>query len=178
MLSKNEGIIVRSVILLRGINVGGHAKLPMKELCEILNQLGAKNPRHYIQSGNIVIDGTVDNETLSQAIEAAKGFKPHVLVLSQEMFMEITARPPVSEPDGKLLHIWFTTAPFTFNHAKAETLRAKTETIFLLENAIYLHAPEGIGRSKLASKMEALAGVSCTARNMNTVRKLLLMLEG
>jgi len=41
------------------------------------------------------------------------------------------------------------------------------------DHAIYLHAPDGIGRSKLAAAMEKLAGVSATARNWNTVAKLL-----
>jgi uncharacterized protein (DUF1697 family) len=40
------------------------------------------------------------------------------------------------------------------------------------EGVFYLHAPAGIGRSKLARKAEALLGVAATARNLNTVNRL------
>ncbi len=168
---------MKSVILLRGINVGGHHKLPMKELCGILETLGAVNPKSYIQSGNVVIDGEVEAEAVERAIEAAKGFGPRVMVISAEDFLEIAALTPFEEPEGKLLHIWFAKTAFTFDQEKADSLCAKSELLYIGSRALYLHAPDGIGRSKLATKIEALAGVPCTARNMNTVRKLLEMLD-
>lgn len=168
---------MRSVILLRGINVGGHAKLPMRTLCAILAELGARHPQTYMHSGNAVIEGSLDAGAVSSAVEAANGFRPRVMVFDGQTFQQIAACPPVDEPDGKLLHIWFSSGPFTFDQEKADKLRAETETLHILPGAIYLHAPKGIGRSKLAAKIEALAGVPCTARNMNTVRKLLQMLD-
>ncbi len=169
---------MKSVILLRGINVGGHGKLPMKELCAMLQALGAKNPKTYIQSGNVEIEGALNAIDIEDAIEAAKAFRPRVLVIPAAAFRNIVAQPPFAEPEGKLLHIWFAAAPFTFDQKKADNLRANSEALHIGARAIYLHAPNGIGRSKLAAKIEALAGVPCTARNMNTVRKLLEMLDG
>jgi len=169
---------MKSVILLRGINVGGHGKLPMKELCGLLEGLGARNPQSYIQSGNVVIDGNVEPEVLATAIEAEKGFRPSVMVFSQAAFLEIAGMPPFAEAEGKFLHIWFAAKSFTFDQEKADSLRGDTERLHIGERAIWLHAPSGIGRSKLAAKIEALAGVPCTARNMNTVRKLREMLDG
>ncbi len=166
-----------SVILLRGINVGGHGKLPMKELCGLLEGLGALRPRSYIQSGNVVVEGEVDAMDVEAAIEAAKGFHPRVMVISARAFKDIVAQNPFVEPEGKLLHIWFAASAFTFDQEKADTLRTDSEALHIGERAIYLHAPNGIGRSKLAEKVERLAGVPCTARNMNTVRKLLEMLD-
>ena len=168
---------MKSVILLRGINVGGHGKLPMKELCEMLEGLGAANPQSYIQSGNVVIEGDITAAAVEDAIEALKGFRPRVLVLSAASFIKIAADTPFDEPVGKLLHIWFASVPFTFDQAKADGLLAPSERLHISEQAIYLHAPDGIGRSKLAEKMERLAGVPCTARNLNTVRKLIEMLD-
>ncbi len=165
---------MKSVILLRGINVGGHGKLPMKELCGMLEGLGAVS---YIQSGNVVIDGNVEPEKLAAVIEAEKGFRPSVMVFSQAAFLEIAGAPPFAEPEGKFLHIWFAANPFTFDQEKADSLRADTERLHISARAIWLHAPNGIGRSKLAAKIEALAGVPCTARNTNTVAKLLEMLD-
>jgi len=168
---------MKSVILLRGINVGGHGKLPMKELCRMLEGLGASRPRSYIQSGNVVVEGEIDARAVEAAIEAAKGFRPQVMVISAEAFKGIAAQTPFVEPEGKLVHIWFATSAFTFDQGTADNLRAESEALYIGDRAIYLHAPNGIGRSKLAEKIERLAGVPCTARNMNTVRKLLEMLD-
>ncbi len=71
-----KGKEIKSLILLRGINVGGHGRLPMKELCGIMEGLGAGNPQSYIQSGNVVIDGAVRAEAVEAAIEVAKGVRP------------------------------------------------------------------------------------------------------
>ena len=168
---------MKSVVLLRGINVGGHGKLPMKELCGMLEGLGATNPQSYIQSGNVVIDGNVEPEMLATTIEAEKGFRPSVMVFSRAAFLEIAGVLPFAEPEGKFLHIWFTASTFTFDQEKADSLRGETERLHISERAIWLHAPDGVGRSKLAAKIEALAGVPCTARNMNTITKLLEMLD-
>ena len=168
---------MKSVILLRGINVGGNNKLPMKELCALLEGLGAENPRHYIQSGNIVTGGTCEEETIANAIKTAKGFQPSIMIFSAEAFREIAQQVPFDEPVGKLVHIWFAKSRFTFDQAKADTLIDTSESLYITDKAIFLHAPNGIGRSKLAEKIEALANVPCTARNMNTVNKLLDMLD-
>lgn len=167
----------QQVILLRGINVAGHGMLPMKELSALLVKLGGKNIQTYIQSGNVVLEGAVDPEIFSRAIFGAKGFLPQITACSAAEFAKIAMQSPFCEPDGKRLHIWFPMAEFTFDQAKADTLRTETEEIYVTADAIHLHAPGGIGRSKLAAKIEALAGVPCTARNMNTVNKLLEMLK-
>jgi len=168
---------MKSVILLRGINVGGKNKLPMKELCAILEDLGAQHPKHYIQSGNIVVDGPCDAVLVADAIEAARGFRPRIMILPADEFKAVANQMPFDEPIGKLAHIWFIGSPFTFDQAKADTLMAASESLHVTDKAIYLHAPNGIGRSKLAGRIEALAGVPCTARNMNTVNRLVEMLD-
>lgn len=168
---------MKSVILLRGINVGGHNKLPMKDLCGLLVALGGEQPKSYIQSGNVVVTGKVDAKSVADTIELQKGFRPQVMVFSAKAFRDIADRVPFKEPDGKLLHIWFTESEFTFDQENADKLRAKSESLHIGARAIYLHAPGGIGRSKLAAAIENLVGVPCTARNMNTVRTLLKMLD-
>lgn len=169
----------KQVLLLRGINVGGHNKLPMKDLALILEGLGASNVQTYIQSGNVVLSGTLRETAISDAIEAAKGFRPQVLLIDADKFQRIAkVNPyPAATAEGKTLHIWFLSAPANFNDAKARELATETERFHITERAIYLHAPDGIGRSKLATKLETLAGVPATARNWNTIAKLLEMLD-
>lgn len=164
------------ILLLRGINVGGHGKLPMAELKEILASLGATAIQTYIQSGNAIFGGDLSPENIANAIEANNGFRPRVLLLSAENFKAITTANPVPDAIGNQLHIWFAAKPFEFDHITAETLRKPSERIEVTKQAIYLHAPDGIGRSKLAEKIEKLAAVDCTARNLNTVNKILGMI--
>ena len=53
-----------------------------------------------------------------------------------------------------------------------QTLALANEEFALAGRAFYLHAPSGIGRSKLAAKVEKLLGVATTARNLNSVNQL------
>ena len=96
-------------------------------------------------------------------------------VLDLEVFEAIAKANPFknAESEGKTLHVWFLVEPSSFDASRADALAATTERYAVTDQAIYLHAPDGIGRSKLAAKMENLAGVRATARNWNTVTKLL-----
>lgn len=163
------------IVLLRGINVGGHNKLPMAELTDILVGLGARDVKTYIQSGNAVMQGEISGESIAQAIEVSKGFKPEVLVIPLAVFTEIANANPFPEAEGKTLHVWYLSGAPAFDAQRADTLMIDTEKYQVVDKAIYLHAPDGIGRSKLAASMEKIAGVPATARNWNTVTKLLTL---
>ncbi|MEE9453403.1 MAG: DUF1697 domain-containing protein [Paracoccaceae bacterium] len=167
------------IVLLRGINVGGHNKLPMAEFVGILTGLGASGVKTYIQSGNAVMRGDVSAEAIAGAIEKAKGFRPKVMVLPLADFKAIAAGNPfhVARSEGKTLHIWFLAKPAEFDDSHAARLMIASEQYHVTNHAIYLHAPDGIGRSKLAAAMEKLANVPATARNWNTVAKLLDLAE-
>lgn len=167
------------VALLRGINVGGNNILPMKELRELLTKLGCENVATYIQSGNAVFkysgDSTELPELISIAIESGFGFRPSVMVLTADEFDAVARTKPfsakISEP--KFLHVWF----LQESAAKANTARMKEiasadEKYLLTDSAVYLYAPNGIGRSKLASGMEKCLGVPATARNRRTISKI------
>ncbi len=168
---------MKKVLLLRGINVGGGNKLPMAELRGILEGLGASEVQTYIASGNVVFTGDLGEEEISDAIEAAKGFRIRVMVLEADSFRLIATACPFDAPEGKMLHVWYLTGPARFDEALAAELKADSERYHVTDRAIYLLAPEGIGRSKLAEKMDKVAGVQTTARNWNTVTKLLEMLD-
>ena len=160
---------IMQIVLLRGINVGGHNKLPMAELIDILNGLGAQGVRTYIQSGNAVMQGGITAVAISDAIEKSKGFRPQVMVLPLGLFTQIANASQFPTDDRKAHHIWFLSEKPEFDTVKADTLAIPSESYLVTDQAVYLHAPEGIGRSKLAAKIESLAGVPATARNWNTV---------
>ena len=171
------------VMLLRGINVGGANKIKMADLKALVETLGARDVAHYIQSGNLVFSGVIDatafEDIVAREIELRHGFRPRVLVLAAEDFRGIIAAYPYPEADDdpKTGHVWFLTGDATPDRAALDALAAETERFEIAPRAFYLHAPNGIGRSKLAEKVERLLGVPATARNLNTCAKLVEMLD-
>jgi len=171
------------VALFRGINVGGHHRLPMKDLAASLAGQGCKDVATYIQSGNVVFlhrepDPQKLTRSISQQISKDFGFSPDVFLMSVDELADCAARNPFKEAEAKpkSLHVSFLSDIAANADIKAlEALRSNGEEFRLTDKTLYLHAPNGIGRSKLAAKAEKLLGVSTTARNWRTVSKLLDM---
>ncbi len=168
------------VLLLRGINVGGKNRLPMKELVQELEAFKLANIKTYIQSGNVtfeaseqVADGLGDRVTA--AIEASHGFSPRCLILSAEALRKAIANNPFPEAEAehKTLHLYFLAEPSgNPDLAALEKNKAPSEAFQLIDQVFYLHTPDGISRSKLAASAEKKLGVAATARNWRTVQKL------
>ena len=175
----------RWVALFRGINVGGKNSLPMKELVHELEALGLQEIRTYIQSGNVVFESSKKVSAtlaaqIASRIEKRHGFEPHVLILGAAGFEEALRRNPFPEAvsDPKTLHLFFLeSTPESPNLEALTAARSPTERFRLIGQAFYLHAPDGIGRSKLAAKVEKALGVATTARNWRTVDNLRKMLS-
>lgn len=159
---------------LRGINVGGKNRLPMKRLVAILEELGCCHVKTYIQSGNAVFRSTLRDtaafaETLGRQIESHEGFRPRVMLKSlEELERAIAANPfPHADDDPKSLHVFFLADSVDQDHRhELESLRAESERFEFIGQALYLYAPDGMGRSKLAANAERMIGVPMTARNM------------
>lgn len=167
------------VALLRGINVGGKNSLPMQDLRDILAALDCEDVNTYIQSGNAVFrcddDRTLLSSNIETAVEKKFGFTPTVLLLTIDDYQSILSANPFPEAvdDPKSLHISFLSeAPVDPDLNSLRTLMSPTENFKLLEYAFYLHAPDGIGRSKLAAKVDKCLGVPTTGRNWRTATKL------
>ena len=169
------------IALFRGINVGGHNKLPMSELVVLLESLGCSAVKTYIQSGNVVFDHvSSDDNSLSQAIGSAIqkrfGFSPQILLLTASELQQAVAHNPFPDAtaEPKTLHLWFlANGPNASDLDKVQKLKSASESFVLAGRVFYLHAPKGIGRSKLAARIEKLLGVPVTARNWRTVTKVL-----
>ncbi len=169
------------IALLRGLNVGGKHRLPMAALRDHLEAVGARDIRTFIQSGNAVFSSSVRAARslpakVAARIEEHHGFRPEVLVLSPDALRDAVAANPFPEAaeDETSLHLLFLAAKTSNVDTDAlDVAKARTERYLLAETVLYLHAPDGIARSKLASKAERLLGVPVTARNLRTVRKLL-----
>jgi len=173
------------IALLRGINVGGKNKLPMKDLVSTLEAVGCRNVATYIQSGNAVFLNEEQNavllaERIGAEIAGRHGFEPRVLLLTfEEMERAMQSNPfPEAESEPKTLHLYFLAAPpQSPDLAALEGLEGDRERFVLGDGAFYLHAPDGTGRSKLAASVERLLGVPATARNWRTVCKVMEMAQ-
>ncbi|MEU9981598.1 DUF1697 domain-containing protein [Streptomyces sp. NPDC050856] len=170
--------------LLRGINVGGHKKVPMAELRTLLAERGHGDPRTYLQSGNAVFtsasgaDESALAADLEQAVEERFGFRVDCLVRGGPYLRAIADDCPFPAAGlaGKQLHVTFFSGPVEPRRFAALDPDAfRPEEFRLGDRALYLYAPEGLGRSKLADALgrpALLKGLTATTRNWNTVAKL------
>ncbi|HUF99835.1 MAG TPA: DUF1697 domain-containing protein [Ilumatobacter sp.] len=175
----------RWIILLRGINVGGHRKVPMNELKVALDHAGFEAIATYIQSGNVVLDDQEESpstvrERVAVAIQQRFGFDVAVIVRSAA---DLTAVADSHHGDGlidpKLLHVvFFSEVPSPDRRAALDVLAAEyapdTWSYSGAGRELFVAYPDGSGRSKFGlDVVERTLGVTGTARNLNTVRRLI-----
>ena len=174
----------RYVALLRGINVGGKNKLPMKTLVELCEELGCVDVRTYIQSGNVVFGAgaalaKVLPERVSGRIEEELGIVVPVLVrTAAELAKAAKAHPlAVGGVDETSLHLMFLAdRPSAARVRKLDPARSPGDRYRVVGREVYLLCPNGMARTKLTNAYfdSALDTVS-TTRNWRTTQKLLAM---
>ncbi len=154
------------VALLRGINVGGRNKVPMAELREVVASLGHAGVATYIQSGNVLFSTEeTDNAKLAAALESAIedrfGLWSSVVVLSRDELAEVLAANPYpDEPDPRLVHVVFLNAdppPDLSDRITAvvgaAAAKGSRDTVQASGRALYVHTPDGFGRSEVAQNL-------------------------
>jgi uncharacterized protein (DUF1697 family) len=171
---------VTYVALVRGINVGGRNTVPMAELRSALSGIGLEDVATYIQSGNVVFRSSRDAEHLALAIERGilETFELDVRVVlrTRAELVEIADRNPFVADGADLakLHVVFLDRePDAGAVSELDPGRSPPDEFELRSREIYLHLPNGMGRTKLAGDyFERKLGVAATARNWNTVLRL------
>ena len=171
------------IALLRGINIVGNNRLPMKDLKLLLEQHGCVDVQTYIQSGNAILRSAIDDPArlaarVAAAVSRTHGFEPRVLLLTRSALVRAaTANPfPEAADNPNALHLFFLAErPRQPDLKSMEALRVKTERFALKGKVLYLHSPDGFGASRLAARAERLLGVDATARNWRTVTTVLQM---
>ena len=171
------------IALFRGINVGGHNKLPMKQLRSLLKDLGFQNIATYIQSGNVVFQSAGVNPAkiavaISAEVEEKFGFNSRILILTLKELEDAAASNPFpeAETDASRLYLYFLASkPGNPNLGKMENIKKVGERFVHIDRVFYLHAPQGVGRSKLAANVEKLLCVPATSRNWRTVGKIIAL---
>ncbi|MBI2708147.1 MAG: DUF1697 domain-containing protein [Actinobacteria bacterium] len=163
------------VALLRAVNVGGRGKVPMARLREVFEELGHREVRTYIQSGNVVFDadGTPSPGSLEAAISAAFDLAVTVIVRTPAGLREIVGANPFPEEDPSSLHVGFLAHPAPAGALPGADLeRFAPDAAVLRGTELYLHLPNGLGRSKLAEYVTRKPPAPMTVRNWRTVTTL------
>ena len=125
-----------------------------------------------------VADGQADQYAadIAAGIRAEFGFDVPVLVLEEASIHAVLDGCPFPKDKGKLVHGFLCYDDPVLDQEGVDDIKAPTEQVAVVGRTVWLYAPDGIGRSKLAAKMERLIGVEATARNLNTLSKMSEML--
>lgn len=174
---------MKYISLLRGINVSGQKKIKMAELKALYESLGLARVVTYIQSGNVLFDSDeADPVTVQHCLQAAIaerfGFDVPVLVRTSEELDEAIARCPFGDIDietqgTQYLVTFLSHAPAPEHLERLQSYAHESESLVVRERLVYLHCPNGYGRSKLSNTLlERVLVVTGTSRNWKTLCKL------
>jgi uncharacterized protein (DUF1697 family) len=169
------------VALLRGINVGGKNKVPMQELRELFERLDHADVATYIQSGNVVFTSPAKPGPIASGIAAGIkeqfGLTVPVIVRTRAELAKVAAANPylASGADPSKLHVTFLAdKPKAAAIATLDPERSSPDEFAVLGREIFMLLPNGMGRTKLTiDYFDKRLGTTGTARNWNTVNKLL-----
>ena len=174
----------RVVALLRGVNVGGHRKVPMAALRKAMSAAGAGSVATYLQSGNLAFDTDLDHTRVaafvSDMIAAEIGVDGVAVVVRDRCdISEVIAENPYPVDDPTHLHVMFLgegADPAWFSALDFSPYAPEEATVG--DRQVWFHLPGGLGRSRLMDDLPKLlrgtpaAGALVTVRNWRTVLAL------
>ena len=173
--------------MLRGVNLGLHNRIKMDALRSVYESLKLEEPRTYVQSGNVIFRTKEKNLAqltvkIQDAIEKKFKCRPDVILrTTDELKKAIAATPFADRPHlepGKILVTFLAAEPPREAEANLAKFKDHPEELHLKGREMYIYFPDGAGRSKLPwSSVEKLLKVTGTARNWNSVTKMLAMAE-
>lgn len=173
--------------LLRGINVSGHNMIKMEALKLMLENIGFKNVRTYIQSGNVFVDTDEENSAavgfkIKQEIFRAFGHEVPVIVIGKPDLEACLKNNPFlsgKEADLKKLYVAFVSIELNENSIHdLKMSQVKPDDAFIDKNRIFIKYDVGAGKTRFDQKyIEKKLGVIATMRNWNTVNALLSLYD-
>ncbi|HBQ16389.1 MAG TPA: hypothetical protein DEF51_36420 [Myxococcales bacterium] len=166
------------VALLRGVNVGGKNKLPMKALVALFEDLGCEAVRTYIQSGNVIFEAKSTEglaDRIAARIETEHGLRVPVVLRTAEALARIRDDNPFPDADPKALHVMFLRdAPAKVRVKALDPDRSPGDAFVVRGANVYVCCPNGVARTKLTNAwFDAQLGTVSTGRNWRTLGKLI-----
>jgi uncharacterized protein (DUF1697 family) len=174
--------VTRQIVLLRGINVGAHRRVPMADLRAALAGAGFGDVKTLGQSGNVVLGGPrATAARLEQLLADALGSRIGVVVRTRDELADVIARDPFAgvADNPRFYQVTFlSAAPQAAARRAVEAADVAPERVVFDGREIYAWHPAGMQRSPLARMLgDARLGGTATARNWNTVTKLLALAD-
>jgi uncharacterized protein (DUF1697 family) len=177
--------MTRLVMLLRGVNVGGRAKVGMADLRTLVTGLGYDGVRTHLQSGNLVVTTgkppAAAAGEIERAIATELGLQPRVLVRTRDELAEVIDRNPLPEAAGngsRFFVMFLSAAPAAGALGEIDQAEYAPDVFRMVGREVYLHCPGGVHDSQLARALsERRLGVVSTTRNWNTVTRLLALAD-
>jgi len=174
------------ILLLRGINIGPTKRIAMPELRKLLTGAGFEDVQTYVQSGNVVLTSSVSASKLGaeceKLIAERFGFDVDVIVRSRDELAEVVRLNPLADvaDNPKRYQVSFCDGePDAAAVVQIAAAAAPTEKLVAVGRELYAWHPDGVGRSKMWTKLAGKTlGVRATARNWTTVTTLLEMAGG
>lgn len=168
------------VAMLRGINLGARNRVAMEDLRALVLALPAEDAQTYVQSGNVVFRSRANASDVAAAIERnlrrELDLDVAVMLRTREQLAKVVARSPFVEAgiDPTKLHVTFLRdTPDARAIKKLRGTRFEPDELRVVRRDVYLHCPNGYGRSKLNNAfLEKQLGVAATTRNWRTVTTL------
>jgi len=169
------------VVLLRGVNVGGHARVEMAALREVCAGLGWESVRSYIQSGNIVARSEDSADEMGTALTTAirDRWEMDVAVFVREAATwsgYVAANPFPEEAASRPASVMLCVCSATPSGESIRAMEARGtagERVAVAGGAIWIHYPAGAGRSRVdTATAERVLGARISMRNWATVLRL------
>ena len=176
---------MRQIVLLRGINVGGHRRVVMADLRELLTGLGYGDVQTHLQSGNVVLTSGVRADRLGRQLEQqlvdGLGLAIRVVVRTRHELEAVIERNPlaaVATDPSRHVVSFLSAVPDASVVRELTGVDVAPEQFAFSGREIYAWHPNGINGSRLAKLLsEKRLGVTATVRNWNTVTKLLALAD-
>lgn len=176
----------RYALLLRAVNLPGHNRLTMPELRRLLEDRGYDDVETYLASGNAVVTAAGDDPAavgrdVADALREAFGLDTAVLVRDHADLAAVVADNPFPQALERptTVHVAFLSAePDPAAVAAIPPDVAAPDEFRFAGRHLYLHYPNGAGRSKLGPAVFKGLDVAATSRNWNTVTALAGMTAG
>ena len=175
------------ISMLRGVNVVGRNQIKMDALRALYESLGLRDPQTHIQSGNVIFRTQARDmvrlaRRIEDAIERRFGFRPYVMVRTTSELRDVIARNPFATRRGldpsKLLVSFLVSDPGPEVRDKVLRIKPDPEELWIDGRELYVYYPHGMGQSKLPPVLDRTLKTPATARNWNSVTRLLEIAEG
>jgi uncharacterized protein (DUF1697 family) len=162
----------------RGINVGGNNMIAMPALKALHESLGFENVKTHLQSGNVVFTAKrTDPAQLAKKIAAKLGEIVVVVRTPDDLRTAIAKNPFPGEAKADPSHlvvIFLSEEPTATAKKAMLAVDVGSEPKQIVGRNLYVYYGANMARSKLSNKLiEKTLGVRATARNWNTVTRLL-----